>query len=130
MLDRRIQLSGAWAMVMLLYLMGDVLRIYSGDFARVFESPQPDELKWFAAAVIMLIPISMVFLSLVLPRSIGRWANIVVAVGFFAFVLVDIGSYPGAYDKFLLAVSLVINVVTVWLAWRWPATGTPLAAKA
>jgi hypothetical protein len=28
-------------------------------------------------------------------------------------------SYPGWYDKFLLAVSLLFNVLTVWYAWKW-----------
>ena len=32
MLDMRILLSGLWVAVMLTYLLGDVLRIFSGDF--------------------------------------------------------------------------------------------------
>ena len=35
------------------------------------------------------------------------------------FNLVGLPSYPSAYDKFLLAVSLVFNGVTVWTAWNW-----------
>lgn len=118
MLDKRILLSGSWLTVMLLYLMGDVLRIYSGDSAEMeVASPSSPE-KWLIAALIMLIPISMVFLSLVLPARVNRWANTAVAIAFFLFVLVNIGSYPGAYDKFLLVVSLVFNGVTLLVAWR------------
>lgn len=119
MLDTRIILSGAWVTVMLLYLMGDVLRIYSGDFARMEAENPSGSVKWLGAAIIMLIPILMVFLSLVLPQPISRWANIIVAVGFFLFVLVDLRSYPSAYDRLLLVVSLVMNGVTVWYAWNW-----------
>jgi hypothetical protein len=119
MLDTRIILSGMWITVMLIYLLGDVLRIYSGDFARMAAAQQTAGLKWMLAAIIMLIPILMVFLSLVLPQPINRWANIIVAVGFFIFVLVDLRSYPSAYDKFLLIVSMVFNAVTVWYAWNW-----------
>ena len=72
-------------------------------------------------AALMLIPILMVVLSLVLPYNINRWANIIVAVGWFVFNLVGIRSYPGHYDKFLLAVSMVFNVITVWYAWKWVA---------
>lgn len=119
MLDTRIILSGIWITNMLIYLLGDVLRIYSGDFARMSAGQQFTGAKWLAAAVIMLIPIVMVFLSLALPQPVNRWANIIVAVGFLLFVLVDIRSYPSTYDKFLLIASMIFNVVTVWYAWNW-----------
>jgi uncharacterized membrane protein len=119
MLDTRIILSGTWITVMLIYLLGDVLRIYSGDIARLSESQQFTSLKWLMAAILMLIPILMVFLSLVLPQPVARWANIITAAGFFLFVLVDLRSYPSAYDRFLLIVSLIFNGVTIGYAVTW-----------
>jgi len=68
---------------------------------------------------LMLIPILMVFFTLVLPQPVSRWANIIVAIFFFLFTLVGLPTYPSFYDKFLLAVSLVFNGVTVWYAWNW-----------
>jgi hypothetical protein len=120
MLDTRLILSGSWVTVILIYLAGDVLRIYSGDFARMSAAGNvPTGNMWLFAAIFLLIPILMAFLSLVLPQPVARWANLIVAVGFFLFVLVDLGSYPSAYDKFLLVVSLIFNGVTVWYAWHW-----------
>jgi hypothetical protein len=121
MLDIRIVLSGTWITVMLLYLVGDVLRIYSGDSARIAAASdwQADPSKWLFAAIFMLIPILMVFASLVLPHTVNRWANLIVALVFFVFVLVDLRSYPSAYDKVLLVVSLIFNGVTMGLAWNW-----------
>jgi hypothetical protein len=117
--DTRIILSALWVSVMLIYLLGDVLRIYSGDFARMSAGEQLNNMKWMGAAILMLIPILMVSLSLVLPQLIARWANIFVAAGFFLFVLVDVRTYPSAYDKFLLVVSMVFNVATLLYAWNW-----------
>ena len=74
---------------------------------------------WLGIAVLMLIPILMVFLTLVLPQSVSRWANIIVAAFFFLFNLFGLPSYPSMYDRFLLAVSLGFNAVTVWYAWKW-----------
>jgi hypothetical protein len=119
MLDIRIILSGIWITVMLIYLLGDVLRIYSGDFAEMSKGQQFTKLQWLLAAILMLIPILMVFGSLVLPPEINRWANIIVAVGFFLFNLIGLPTYPSAYDKFLFIVSMVFNGVTVWYAWNW-----------
>jgi protein-S-isoprenylcysteine O-methyltransferase Ste14 len=121
MLDTRIILSGSWITVILLYLVGDVLRLYSGDFARMEAASPSSSEKWLIAAIFLLIPVLMTFLSLVLPQSVARWANIILAVGFFLFVLADLGSYPSLYDKFLLVVSLIFNGVTLWYAWNWNA---------
>ncbi len=118
MLDTRIILSGWWVALMLIYFLGDVLRIVSGDVARM-QNMQITQAMWLGIAVLMLIPILMVPLSLALPQPVNRWANIIVAVFFFLFNLVSLPTYPSAYDKFLLAVSLVFNVVTVWTAWNW-----------
>ena len=68
---------------------------------------------------VTLIPILMVFLTLVLPHPVNRWINIVVAGFFFLFNLVGLPTYPSLYDKFLLVVSMVFNGVTVWSAWNW-----------
>jgi hypothetical protein len=53
------------------------------------------------------------------PIRVNRWANIIVAVFFFVFNLIGLPIYPSAYDKFLIVVSLVFNVLTVWFAWNW-----------
>jgi len=105
---------------MLIYLLGDVLRIFSGDYKTgEMGKIQFTQGMWLGISVLMLLPILMVFLSLVLDQPVNRWANIIVAVFFFLFNLVGLPTYPSAYDKFLLAVSLVFNGLTIWYAWRW-----------
>ena len=61
----------------------------------------------------------MVLVSLVLEPSVNRWVNIVVAALLFLFNLAGLPTYPGLYDRFLIAVGLVMNVATLWIAWRW-----------
>jgi len=118
MLDTRIILAGVWVALMLTYLLGDVLRIFSGDAAKMLNG-QFTQGMWLGIAVLMLIPILMVVLSLALPHDVNRWVNIIAAAFFFLFNLVGLPSYPSAYDKFLISVGLVFNVVTVWTAWNW-----------
>lgn len=119
-MEPRIILSATWVVVTLIYLYGDVLRICSGDLAK---KPMVDmnlnQFVWLGIAVLMLIPILMVFLPLVLPQSVSRWANIIVAGFFFLFHLVGLPTYASLYDKFLLAVSMGFNAVTSWYAWNW-----------
>ncbi len=119
MLDLRIILSATWVVVTLIYLYGDVFRIVSGDFAKLMVNLNFNQFVWLALAALMLTPILMVFLTLVLPQPVSRWANIIVAAFFFLFNLVGLPTYPSLYDKFLLAVSMGFNVVTIGYAWNW-----------
>ena len=118
-MDTKIILSATWVVVMLIYLYGDVLRICSGDLAKSMADKNFNQSVWLGIAVLMLTPILMVFLTLVLPQPASRWANIIVAAFFFLFNLVGLPTYPSLYDKFLLAVSMGFNVVTIWYAWNW-----------
>lgn len=118
--DVRIILSASWVALMLTYLLGDVLRIYSGDFA----AGKLGRIKitgnqWLGVAILMVTPIVMVFLSLTLSYPLIRWASIIVAIVFFGFNLVGLPGYPSAYDRFLIIVGLMFNVLTVWYAWQW-----------
>ena len=118
--DTRIVLSGLWVATMLTYLLGDVLRIFSGDAEKMFAAQaQVTLVMWLGIAILMLIPIVMVFLSLTLNYGLNRWANIIVALFWIVFNLSSLNTYPSAYDKFLLIVSIGFNVLTVWYAWKW-----------
>jgi len=121
----RIKLSGIWVSLMLTYLLGDVLRIFSGDFeAGLVQGMQVTEMMYLGLAILLTLPIMMVYLTLRLPYKVNRWTNIILAIFFFAFNLIGLPTYPSAYDQFLIVVGLVFNILTVWYAWRWvePAT--------
>jgi hypothetical protein len=116
----RIKLSALWVSLMLTYLLGDVLRIFSGDFiAGEVGGVQVSQALYLGLAILLVIPIVMVFLSLTLKHTANRWANITIAILLFGFNLVGLPTYPSAYDKFLIVVGLVFNVLTVWYAWNW-----------
>src|SRR5512147_1271926 len=107
MADVQMKLSVLWVALMLTYLLGDVLRIFSGDF-------KPGEIggmkisqgMWLGIAILMVIPIVMVFLSMTLGYPANRWINIIAAIFFFVFNLIGLPTYPSAYDKFLIIVGL------------------------
>ncbi len=118
--DVQIILSGLWVATVLTYLYGDVMRIFSGDADKMVEEREKfTQAMWLGIAVLMVIPIVMVFLSLALQHDVNRWTNIIVASFFFLFNLVGLRTYPSAYDRFLLIVSMVFNVLVVWYAWNW-----------
>jgi hypothetical protein len=119
MLDTRIILSGLWVALMLIYLLGDVLRIFAGhavpgEMAGKAASPS----MYLAAAAIMLVPIAMIVLTLIVPYPAIRWITIVVTVIVVVFNIAGL-PYEGSYDNFLIGVSFVVNALTLWYAWTW-----------
>ncbi len=115
----QIILAGQWVCLMLTYLWGDVLSIFAGDSkAGEIGGKKVRPVTWFGIAIVQLVPIIMIFLSLILPHPANRWVNIIVAGFFFIFNLVGIRGYK-AYHKFLIIVGLVFLVLIVWYAWNW-----------
>jgi len=120
MQETSVTLSILWIAVMLTYLLGDVLRIIAGHVVPgEIEGKKITQGMALGIAALMVIPILMVVLTLALPHGVSRWAHIIVAGFWLLFNLVGLPGYPGHYDKFLLAVSIVFNGVTIWLAWGW-----------
>ena len=116
----RIRLSALWVSLMLTYLLGDVLRIFSGDFvAGEVSGMQISQGLMLGMAILLVIPVVMVFLSLTLKHAANRWANIILSVFFFVFNAIGLPTYPSLYDQFLIVVGLVFNLVIIWVAWKW-----------
>ncbi len=106
--------------LMLTYLLGDVLRIFAGDFTGgEIGGKTATQGMWIAAAALMLIPIIMVVLSLTIAYPAIRWISVVAAGFLFIFNAVGLPTYPGLYDKLLITVGLGFNGLTIWLAWTW-----------
>jgi hypothetical protein len=120
MVDVRITLSGLWIAVMLTYFLGDVLRIFAGHVVPgEIQGKAVGQGTWVLIAAIMLVPIVMLVMSLTLPYPAIRWVTLVAAVASVVFDLVSL-PYEGAYDNFLIGVSVVFCGLIVWYAWTWP----------
>jgi hypothetical protein len=119
-IDVRIMLAASWIALMLTYLLGDVLRIFSGEFVPGEISGQKVSGRvWLGISIFMLIPIVMIMLSLMLGYPLNRWVNMIAAVILFVFNLIGLPTYPSAYDRFLIIVGLALNVLTFGYALGW-----------
>ena len=114
--DVNIILSILWVACMLCYLLGDVLRIFAGELTPgEIEGKKVGQIVWFGIAILMVIPIVMVFLSLILGFPANSIVNIVIASFFILFNLAGIKGYK-TFDVFLLTVSFVFNALTIYYA--------------
>ena len=117
--DIRIVLATLWTATMLVYLLGDVLRIYSYDFPQAMDTRHFSRLMWLGISFMMVVPILMIVVSIIAENPLNRVANILAAGFFFIFNLVGLPTYPSAYDKFLLIVSMVFSLLVIAYALNW-----------
>jgi hypothetical protein len=89
--DVRVLLAGLCTALVLVYLLGDVIRVFAGDFEPGrMQGQAVGQGMWLVAASVMLVPISRIVLSLVLPLPPIRWATIVESVFLVLFSLVGL----------------------------------------
>jgi hypothetical protein len=120
----KFKLSALWSSVMFCYIYGDYFQLY-----------QPGQLQAMIAgkmaffvitqgvllgmAAVMAIPSVMVFLSLVLPPRVNRWANIILgAVYTVIMILVIQGGWH--FYVFFGLIEITLTALIVWYAWTWP----------
>ena len=123
----KIKLSAAWAAVMFLYVYADIFGLYKPGFIQEIMTGelaigfQINQVFLLGIAILMAIPSVMVFLSLTLKPKANRLANIVLGIVYTVVMLVTM-FMPGAwaYYIFLGIVEVVLTVLIVRYAWKWP----------
>ena len=118
--DLRARISTLWIVVMFNMLFADVLTLFiPKSLQDILSGSTPIKITpglMLAMAVIIEIPIAMIFLSRVLKRRANRWANIVAGAITIAFV-VGMGSLTPHY-VFVAAAECVSLLAIIWLAWK------------
>jgi len=110
--------STLWIVVMLNVAMADIFNfmmdLMAGSQTTQIQVP---EIGMLIFAIIMEIPILMIFLSRVLKRKANRWANIIASVITMAFVILG-GSINLVYI-FFATVEVICLLLIIWSAWKW-----------
>jgi hypothetical protein len=118
--DTKALLSTLWIVVMFALLAADVLSSYipgAREEMAEFAGETPIPQLMLGGAILMAIPIVMIFLSRVLRRPVNRWANIIAAVITIVYVIGGGSTYP--HYIFLAAIEVVSLLLIIWYAWRW-----------
>ena len=114
------KLSTLWIVVMFNMVFADILgfamTLMSGDLTPEVVVPDWGMLIF---AIILQIPILMIFFSRVLNRNANRWANIIAAVATTLFVV--LGASNDIVYYFFAAMEILCMALIVLNAWRWPA---------
>jgi hypothetical protein len=121
----KIKLAGLWAAMMLLYVYADILSFFRpGEIADIESGKigpfDVSQSSLVIASLIVIVPALMIALSLTLPASLNRRANLAFGL---LFTLVSVSNLVGEswvyYFLFgLLEIALTLTIVAT--AWNWP----------
>lgn len=125
-IDIKLKLSALWIALMFCYTYADILGFYapgnveeliSGEIAGI---PMTQELL-VGSALLMAVPIAMIFLPLILKVKANRIINIIVGLVYLAVLVGTFftGRNP-AYYLIMASLKAVVLVLIVWLSWKWP----------
>ena len=120
----KIKLSALWVALMFFYSYNDIFGFYRQDIVGEVLSGKIalNQVFLFGAAILMAIPIFMIFLSLALPAKVNRRVNIIAGIVYVG-ILVPAILVPGeswAYYVFYEILEAVFIALIVWHAWKWP----------
>lgn len=121
----RLKIALLWTAVMFCYVYGDFFALHQPGRleamlgGRIPPLGQVSQVVLLGVSASMAIPACMIFLSLVLPVAISRWSNVGLGVLYAAFVALTM---PGAWAFYLFfgTIDIVLTLLIVWFAWRWP----------
>jgi hypothetical protein len=121
--DLRVKLSALWIAVMVTMIFADILSfMVPGTLKEIMTGTagglQVTQEILLVFAIILEIPIAMIFLSRVLGRRANRVANIVASVITIAFVVV--GGSPYLHYYFFAAMEVACMLVIIRWSWKWP----------
>lgn len=118
----KIKLSLLWAFAMLNYIYADILTLMDSKALNDIINGTVDmpPFVMLLGAVLMEIPIAMIFLSLILDGKINKWSNIVAGIikTFAVLGSLFVGT-PALYYLFFVIIESITTLVIIIIAWRW-----------
>jgi len=121
--DMKVRLSTLWVVVMINMVFADIFSFMIPGFLEEMMTgsaapfPITQEIM-LVFAIVLEIPIAMIFLSRLLKYRANRWANIIASAITIAFVWAGGSTY--LHYIFFAAIETVCMLLIVWYAWKWP----------
>jgi len=120
-MDIRERISVLWIVVMMSMIFADILGFMLPEVLNdIMTGNTPFKITqeiMLVFAILLEIPIAMIFLSRVLKYKANRWANIIASVITILFVIG--GGSPYLHYYFFATIEVVCMLVIIWYSWKW-----------
>jgi len=121
----RVKLAALWTSFMFLYIYVDYFALYMpGKIedilnGRVFTFDITQGFI-FIALFLAIIPMLMIFLSVVLKAGVNRLTNIIVATALIPYMLFNLAGEAWPHMILAAVVEVALLVLIIRYAWKWP----------
>jgi len=121
----KIRLALLWASLMFLYIYNDYFTMFTpgtiaamsaGHMGPLGKATEPVML---GTSLLLAVPALMIFLSAALPPVISRWLNVLLGLAYTAVEALTFAD-PHLFYKVTVGFELVLTLLIVWYALRWP----------
>ena len=124
-IDTKHKLSALWLVFMMLYIYTDFYTLYIPEtiqnmMSGVMDSVNVTQVSLLVVSIITIIPAFMIFLSIILSAKVNRWLNIILGILHLVIGVVNLIGATWAYYIFYGISLVVIAILIVVYAWRWP----------
>jgi hypothetical protein len=121
----KLKISALWVAMLFVFAYVDIFAFFRSDILRgvmagKVASFDINQMFLLLTTIYIVIPSVMVFLTLVMKPKVNRWANIVLAVIYFATIIAGCVGETWGYYLFGSAVECVLLLLIIWYAWKWP----------
>ena len=117
-MDIKVKLSTLWIVVAINVAMADILGITLEMMSGAPLEFQVSQVAMLIFAVLVEIPIAMIFLARVMKYAANRRANMIASVIYILFVILG-GSWTDLSYWFFASVEIVCMVAIFRYAWTW-----------
>lgn len=120
-----VKLSAGWAATVLCYIYCDYFDLYApGKLQAMQDGEGPfgpvSQMSLIGAAVLLIIPSVMVFVSVVAPAKLSRFLNVGVGAIYTVIMSLLLVVAPWYFYKLFAGVEAALTATIVVMAWRWP----------
>ncbi|MBL4872756.1 MAG: hypothetical protein JKY41_05020 [Rhodobacteraceae bacterium] len=117
----KVKLSTLWIVVMFNMAYADILALNIPGMEEelaAFAGDTPISLLMLVGAIIIQVPVGMIFLSRYLDYKANRRANI--AAGAFVILFIVGGGSLLPHYLFIATIEVLCVLLIMWTAWKWP----------
>ncbi|MFA5856827.1 MAG: DUF6326 family protein [Candidatus Pacearchaeota archaeon] len=116
-MDIKVKLSTLWIVVMFTMIFADILSFISPNFFQDMNQMQINQTMLLVFAILLEIPILMIFLSRYLNYKINRWTNVIASIITILFVIGGGSLYP--HYIFFASVEIICLIYIIYLSYKW-----------
>jgi hypothetical protein len=125
-LEKKLRISSLWIVLLFNMLFRDMHEFARPGFleellAMTSNGAKIPDALLLLSAIILQIPICMIFLTQALPMKINRWANMIGAALFMLNIIVMVKN-PDLDDMFFMTIGFIAQILIIICASAWKAS--------